>query len=322
MSRPEIDSYAFMDYLDNHFNIVQVSGGKQVKLEDGACPFCGEDRSDLRMYINSETGIGQCFHCEKGFNAISFVKANEGCSVGKAIKILVGDEDAWARTEEEEEISEEGLKFPRMVKASDSEQGMAYLVSRDIDERLATHFGLHYAVENVTIQKKLYYVKDRIIIPIYDIEGGVVSWQGRDTTGKSKQKYLFPPDFQGRNHLYNAQAVSRRPDYCILSEGAFDVWGWWRSGFENCVGSFGKKLSEGQLDIMRYINPKILYVAWDSDADWLKYELIEKIGHMFDDIRIVDLGGKDADELKKEALTERISRATCYDWGAKILGSL
>ena len=310
---------AFLDYLDERYSIVSASGGNQVKLEGGACPFCGDDRSDLRLYVNAKTGFGQCFHCGRGFSPLSFVKASEGCSGRVAKSILKGAGDGWAKGEEEKE-EEVGLITPPMCWAQDSPEAMAYLADREIPLGVAQHFRLRYALDNIEIGGRLFYTKGRLIIPIFGMDGEMMSWQGRDISGKAKQRYLFPPGFKGREYVYNAHAIAR--DCClILVEGAFDAYGWFRAGFKNVVATFGKKLSEEQLDIIRSLKPKVVFVAWDSDADWLKFELIERCTHLFE-MRIVDLGGRDADELNKEALTDALARASEYNWNDKILRAL
>lgn len=312
----------FLDYLEQFFSVVEVSGGNQVKLEDGTCPFCGESRSDLRIYVNRETFVGQCFHCGRGFSSISFIAANERCSKAKAQKILEGMDDGWDFSKDEENQEDEKLIIPPSIWARDSPQAMTYLNQRSIPEEVIKHFRLIYATGNVLIKGKTYYAAGRIIIPIFNINGKMVSWQGRDISGKSKQKYLFPPGFKGRESVYNSHTIREKPDYLIICEGVFDVFGWWRAGFHNVVATFGKKLADGQLDIIRRISPKRLYIAWDSDADWLKYELVEKIGWMFEDIKIIDLNGRDADELKSVELAGAVANSTNYNWSNKILNSL
>jgi DNA primase len=308
----------FADYLDIHFDYKDVSGGRQWML-GGPCPFCGEDRADIRLYVNPETGLGDCKHCGKGFNGPQFVAAHEGCSIAKAIKILLGEEDGFVASEDEKIEKAPELIFPPMVRAVESGKAMGYLEGRGIDKALVCHFGLGFAVGNVEIDGRLFYAKNRVIIPVRDMGGKPVSWQGRDITGKSKMKYLFPPGFKGGEYLYNAYTVKPGQSYLILSEGVMDVFGWWRSGLKNVVATFGKHLSEAQLDIVRYLNPEVLFVAWDSDAHWNKYELIEKVGHYFKNIRLVDLNNKDADEKNRRQLLAALSNSKTYSWEDKIL---
>src|SRR5690606_9971530 len=63
----------------------------------------------------------------------------------------------------------------------------------------------------------------RIIIPVFDLDGNLVSFQGRDITGKAEKKYLFPNGFASTGeHLYNGHNVQRTARI-VVGEGAFDV---------------------------------------------------------------------------------------------------
>ena len=86
----------FIDYLDSRYDIEFVSGRSQVKVS-GQCPFCLEDRFDLRMYVDVDTGIGICFHCNQGFNAVKFVMAAESCGWRNAVSILSDEDDEYKR---------------------------------------------------------------------------------------------------------------------------------------------------------------------------------------------------------------------------------
>ena len=132
--------------------------------------------------------------------------------------------------------------------------------------------------ENTLIKGRAYYTKDRVIVPVHDITGKAVSWQGRDITGRSL-RYLFPPGFKGAHYLYNSWSIPVGADYLILCEGAFYAYGWWQDGFKNVVASFGKKISEPQMDMIRYLKPKAIFIAWDSDAMWENYTFFEKYSY-------------------------------------------
>lgn len=314
---------SFIDYLEANFSCERVGGGRQLKVS-GQCPFCGEDRGDLRLYVGVDTQLGQCFHCNKGFNGILFVKAHEGCTTKQAIKIINGDPDAYIRDAgDEKPASPEPLAiFPEMVEMTFSDAACLYMMERNITVEAMKHFRLKFCPSNTMIGDKVFYTKNRIIMPIRDISGKLVSWQGRDITGRSGIRYLFPPQFKGSELLYNAHAIPTRPSYLILVEGVFDAFGWWMAGATNVIASFGKKISDYQVDMMRCIDPEVLFVAWDSDAIDKKYEFVEKYGHCFNNIKIVDLNGKDADQMDKGGLVTALEQSVAYSWGGKILGMI
>ena len=206
-----------------------------------------------------------------------------------------------------------------------SDDAQDYLASRNITKEMIEHFSLQYAIKNLNIkfpngEERQYKTKYRIVIPIFDLHGGMISWQARDTTGHAKNKYLFPPEFKSAEYLYNASGIPESPEYLIISEGVFDVFGWWRAGFRNVVATFGKKISEYQIDLIKKINPKVIFIAWDADALMKKYEFCEKYSYLFNDIRILELPSNlDSDECSVETLVSAFQDAYHYDWTKKIL---
>ena len=312
----------FIDYIESNFDIDRVSCGTQIKL-NGECPFCHKDSSDLRLYIGIKSKLGMCLHCNTGFNAVKFVAAREGVSAAKAIRILNDDDDAYKKEGTAAEEKPEGaILFPEVKGIGTSVAASGYLNRRGLDLSLTRHFKLGFCDTNTVIDGRVFYTRNRIIIPISDMTGRIVSWQGRDITGASKLRYLFPPRFKGAEYVYNAEAIPDTPDYLIVSEGAFGAFGWWQAGYKNVVATFGKKISSAQVEILRLINPKTLFMAWDSDAADKKFEFCEKYGHIFKSIRIVDLKDKDADQLKRASLTEALEQSVFYSWDKKVLDLL
>ena len=50
---------------------------------------------------------------------------------------------------------------------------------------------------------RIYYTNQRVVVPIFDLEGSPVAWQGRDITDKAKNKYLFPSNFKGAEYVFS-----------------------------------------------------------------------------------------------------------------------
>lgn len=300
----------FEDYLDEHFSIDRVSGGRELLLNDD-CPFCS---GTGKIYINAKSGRGMCHKCSTGFSPIKFIMAHQGCGYSDA-KAILEKGTGWQRMEEEEP-EEDPLWFPPA--AAFEGDPAAYLNGRGISEGLRLYARMYYCDQNVQIEDRVFWTSKRIIIPIYDREGNPASWQGRDITGRSKIKYLFPPGFRGAEHLYNIHNV-QPGKLLVICEGAFDALGWIRAGVTNVVATFGKKMSELQLSQIAALKPSCLFLAWDSDAAWQKYGFVERSGHLFNDVRLVDLDGKDADELDRSALRLALHNAKRYSWEDKIL---
>jgi DNA primase len=308
------DFTEFIDWLDTNFDTIEVSGGTQLKV-NGQCPFCGEDRQDMRMYVNVRTGLGVCFHCGTNFGPYKFIMAHEDCSLDQAKAIAEGDPNGWARTPSQPPVDPD-LVWPLAKSIEDSPAASAYLADRGIPSSLINHFGLYYCETPTQIEDRIFHTQKRIIIPIHDIHGKPVSWQGR-TIGNAKPKYLFPPAFKGAETLFNAWSIPKHADYLIICEGVMDIFGWWRHSAKNAIATFGKKISQKQIDIITDLNPKTVFIAWDTDAMWLNYTFAENYGHLFD-IRIIDLMGKDADECTVNELTVALKNSKGYSWEDKI----
>jgi DNA primase len=308
----------FRDYIEARYTVSTVSGGRQLKLS-GPCPFCGEDRSDMRLYVNPESGMGDCKHCGVAFGPVKFVMAAEGCSGAKAREILDGEGDGYIR--ERPVLTAPTIPLPSVVPISTIPAAGEYLERRRIPSDAIKRFGLCYCIADIETETTIFRTKGRVIIPIYGLDGTLASWQGRDITGKSKLKYLFPPGFKGAEYLFNAQSIPHNPDYLLVVEGVMDVIGWWLAGVKNVVATFGKKVSVEQMEMIRAIKPKSVFIAWDSDAIDKKYDFMEDFGHLFP-VRMIDLGGKDADEMAKGALVAALASAKPYNWSEKILSAL
>jgi hypothetical protein len=195
------------------------------------------------------------------------------------------------------------------------------MTSRGFDVPFCERFGLMQCNSNVkTKDGTIHYTAGRIIIPIKDRLGNVVSWQGRDMTGISKIRYQIQPGFRVAESLYNIdQIVIGQP--IILCEGVFDVWGWARAGFNNAVATWGKKISKEQLLMLCALKPGRVYMAWDEDAIAKRKEFAENCSHLFE-IKMVQMGKSDADELTTEALADLLTRASDYDWSSELLSML
>jgi DNA primase len=121
---------------------------------------------------------------------------------------------------------------------------------------------------------------NRILIPVFDLDGMLVSFQGRDITGKAEKKYLFPSGYASTGvHLYNGHNV-HNTKRIIVAEGAFDVAATKIACDSTldlrdvvCVGTFGKNVSYGsegaQLDKFRALRDRgveEVTFMWDGEV--------------------------------------------------------
>jgi len=174
--------------------------------------------------------------------------------------------------------------------------------------------------------------RDRVIIPIHDLQGRVVGFGGRDL-GNQTPKYLNSPEtplFDKGKILFGldkARADIAKQDRAIVVEGYFDVIALHAAGITNAVASLGTALSAAQVRLLlRYTESKQVVLNFDADAAGNK-AAERAIGEVADlayrgdaQLRVLNLPeGKDADEFLQTASSERyqllLDRAPLWlDW--------
>ena len=259
----KLDIETWMDYQGVEYRRTRGSRGEQLNVRE--CPCCGS--SKYKVYINAETGLGNCFDgdCQKTFNKWSFIKASlPSASVREVIDHIkeMARSQGW-RPKKKVEIAvnmDTTLLLPDSIELPHNGRNLKYLENRGIDAATAKYFNLRfsqrgvfkYVHEGKTIIQNY---ANRIIIPIFDLAGDLVSFQGRDTTGEAAKKYLFPPGFASTGSiLYNGQNALRAK-HVTVGEGVFDVAAI-KIAFQTDanlqevtpIGSFGKHLSSGGND--------------------------------------------------------------------------
>ena len=153
------------------------------------------------------------------------------------------------------------------------------------------------------------YFRDRLMIPIHDIQGRVIGFGGR-TLGDDQPKYLNSPEtelFSKGKTLFaldKARGTISQLDQAVVVEGYFDAIALHAAGITNVVASLGTALSLDQVrQLLRYSESKQLVLNFDADAAGTQASE-RAIGEIADlayrgevQLRILNLPeGKDADE--------------------------
>ncbi len=114
--------------------------------------------------------------------------------------------------------------------------------------------------------------RDRLIIPIHDLQGRVVGFGGR-ALGDEQPKYLNSPEtelFDKGKILFaldKARAAIAKQDQAVVVEGYFDVIALHAAGITNVVASMGTALSLQQVrQLLRYTESKRIVLNFDADA--------------------------------------------------------
>ena len=113
--------------------------------------------------------------------------------------------------------------------------------------------------------------RNRLIVPILDMQGRVVAFGGRSLDGQ-EPKYLNSPEsevFEKGKMLFAFEKASnniRKSDKALIVEGYFDVISLHSKGITNSVASLGTALNKFQISqLCRFTDSKNIILNFDSD---------------------------------------------------------
>jgi DNA primase len=152
--------------------------------------------------------------------------------------------------------------------------------------------------------------RDRVMIPIYDIQGRVIGFGGR-SLGDEQPKYLNSPEtelFDKGKTLFaldKARDAIAKLDQAVVVEGYFDAIALHAAGITNVVASMGTALSQAQVkQLLRYTESKQIVLNFDADAAGTQAseraigEISPLVYSGQVQLRVLNLpDGKDADEF-------------------------
>jgi DNA primase len=287
-----IDMTAYLD--EQGITYRRTHGSKGVQLNVKECPRCGN--SDWKVYLNEVTGLGNCFAGDHpapaGYNKFTFIKASLGDDIPFSALLdnmrRIAKDMGWKQRKvvaAPTAVAKESPKLPAHWPIPIQGRNLAYLTNRGIDIEIAQYFGLSFCDEGsfaYQLDGEWRFMKfdKRVIIPIYNMEGKLVSFQGRDITGKAEKKYLFPPGHSSTGeHIYNAHNFGNATE-AVIGEGVFDVIAIKlaldkEASLRDVValGTFGKHLSHGhaesQLEKFRRLmirGLKRVTIMWDGEV--------------------------------------------------------
>lgn len=160
--------------------------------------------------------------------------------------------------------------------------------------------------------------RDRLMIPILDLQGRVIGFGGR-SLGDELPKYLNSPDtelFDKGKTLFafdKAKTAISKEDCAIVVEGYFDAISLHAAGIANVVASLGTALGIHQVrQLLRYTESKQIIFNFDADAAGTNAAEraigeVSKLAYQGDvQLRILSIpDGKDPDEFLKKGHREQ-----------------
>lgn len=269
----------------------------------GICPF--HDDHNPSMSVSPEKGVYKCFVCGNAGNVFNFVMEYEKVSFYEAVKIVadkigVSIDISTSKKENNKksplyDIYNIAYKFyQNNLNTVYGKDAKKYLLNRKIDEDVIKNFNIGLSLSDselcnalkakgfkdddivssgVAVQNgnNIYDIyKNRIMFPLYDLEGNVVGFSGRIYNQKSESKYINTKEteiFKKGELLYNyhiAKKEARKEKNIIVVEGFMDVIRLSTIGIVNVVATMGTAVTKHQLNLIQKLAPNIT-LMFDGD---------------------------------------------------------
>lgn len=269
----------------------------------GICPF--HDDHNPSMSVSPEKGVYKCFVCGNAGNVFNFVMEYDKVSFYEAVKIVadkigVSIDISTSKKENTKksplyDIYNIAYKFyQNNLNTVYGKDAKKYLLNRKIDEDVIKNFNIGLSLSDselcnalkakgfkdddivssgVAVQNEnnIYDIyKNRIMFPLYDLEGNVVGFSGRIYNQKSESKYINTKEteiFKKGELLYNyhiAKKEARKEKNIIIVEGFMDVIRLSTIGIVNVVATMGTAVTKYQLNLIQKLAPNIT-LMFDGD---------------------------------------------------------
>lgn len=298
------------------------------------CPF--HDDHNPSMSISPEKQIYTCFVCGASGNVFNFVANYEKVSFVSAVKKVAQKVGINLNINVKDDYKPKDTKYDKYYKMFDitnkyyqnniksvyGKKAIEYLHNRKIDDDVINEFeiGLSMNDNNVSklLEKKGYDVnelidiglcgkkdnfiydifRNRIMFPLYNLDGKPVGFSGRIYNGEEDSKYVNSKEsiiFKKGNLLYNyhrALSHAREKHQIIVVEGFMDVIRLYTIGIKNVVATMGTAITKEHANLLMKLSKNIV-LCFDGDKAGEKatisaLDALEKIGITPKIIRLED----------------------------------
>jgi len=303
-----------IDIVDVVSNYVPLT--QRGKNYFGVCPF--HDDHSPSMSVSKEKQIYTCFSCGATGNVFTFVSEYEHINFYEAVKLLgnkvgynLGNATVSKTIEDKSlEIYDLACKFyQNNLNTLLGKNAYEYLEKRKIDKETIKKFKIGLSLSKTSLTDYLLNKKiplkdlislgisnengtdlfiNRVMFPLYDLQGNVVAFSGRIYNTKDSSKYINTKEtkiFKKGNLLYNyhqAKELLKKSEKIIVMEGFMDVIRASTIGVNNCVATMGTAFTKQHANLLRKMTDNII-LCFDGDnageeATTSAIEVLKEIG--------------------------------------------
>lgn len=291
------DSVDIVDVVSNYVSLVPT--GKNFI---GVCPF--HDDSHPSMSVSREKKIYKCFSCGATGSVFKFLMDYENITFPEALKkvanmggisIDIGTPIKKVKKNPLYDVYDLSIKYyTNSINTNLGKEAKAYLKGRNINEDVIKEFQIGLATNDrdnlwKILEKKFdqelllksgligkgeynYYdlFRERIMFPLYDLDGKVVAYSGRIYNKEDNAKYFNTREteiFKKGELLYNyhrAKNEARNSGKIIVMEGFMDVIRAYIVGVKNVVATMGTAVTSTQANLIKKMAKDVI-LCFDGD---------------------------------------------------------
>jgi hypothetical protein len=316
--RRAIELFDLETYVEETFDYRKVVSNHEEYQINCFSDECGGSDYHRHLYINVDKKRWVCFKCGYGdhreqpgtSSLVRFLADAEGehkaVIINRLLNIVVPTPStdlrevlAKAFEDQEEEVQEKRvISFPKQIYklrdvGSASTSYRNYILNRGFTltdlAALDTRYVVKYAFPLKEGQKRSFEWKWRVVFPVYDLEGECRSAVGRSITKKQENAWANWPDSDIRDvvwplgHWDGGKWVPLQHCRCVvLTEGVMDAHAVNSLTDLRALCTFGKKLSDPQMDLLTDVGAERIILAWDRDAKSQIRRAVKRLSKRFE----------------------------------------
>ena len=257
------------------------------------CIFCGDEKGNLQ--INFQKKLYHCWSCDKGGSLVQMIVEIRGVTRKEANAIFDTDVvDIDYELDYIEKFFQQTISHRYKYDQFMGEEAESHWKKRKINKKSINKYHLGY--DEYT---------NRLVIPVFSINGDCVGLTRRSVSNEQKPKYLHTQSLPKSALLYGWEKLSFRKKYITLVEGNIDAIKVNQINKMNAVALMGVNISNIQVDLMaNHFSTVMLMLDNDEAGEKATRDIVRRLEHKMEVFR-VNYNTDDPGDLrsKKEILS-------------------
>lgn len=272
------------------------------------CPFHNDKHPSLHFDLKKNRY--KCFACGASGNVIDLVMRYNNMEFKEAInwignkEVNTAKDNAYEKNESREEAVDIEYLEVLMKNVCINEDAARFLFDeRRIDSRVVEWCGLSSVSSDTPCWRwgKAFYDAPSLLIPYRDVDGKLLTVQGRYLGKEKKPRFKFPQGSQAGMYNKPVIATLKKGDELWITEGPSDCWAMMSAGRKAVAIPSATSLTTGDLRLLSDGLQKGVSLHMAPDNDRPGMELFKTLKRHFPDLQghVLPDGVKDFGEMWK-----------------------